>query len=82
MSNDQQPARQLAKRAQMARYVVSVDGQPKSSFDTREPAEAEAKRILDKFPVVTVKVQDSEADSAKTLGATSAREEPQDESAT
>lgn len=75
MSNDQQPARQLAKRAQMARYVVSVDGQPKSSFDTREPAEAEARRILAGFPVVTVKVADSEADSVKMLGPTS---EPED----
>ncbi|MDB5650391.1 MAG: hypothetical protein JWL62_1911 [Hyphomicrobiales bacterium] len=72
MSNDPQQKRQLAKRAQMARYVVSVDRQAKSSFDTREAAEQEARRISEGFPVVTVSVSDSENDSAKTLGPTHA----------
>jgi hypothetical protein len=78
MSNDQSPVRQLSKRAKMERYVVSVDGQPKSSYDTREAAEQEAKRILDKFPILTVIVADSDNDSAKTLGATHAKPEPPD----
>jgi hypothetical protein len=78
MANEQQPPRQLAKRAQMARYTVSVDGQLKSSYDQREAAEAEAKRILTKFPILTVTVADSENDSAKLLGPTHAKIEPED----
>ncbi len=78
MASEQQPPRQLAKRAQMARYTVSVDGQLKSSYDTREAAETEAKRILSKFPILTVTVADSENDSAKLLGATHAKPDPED----
>jgi hypothetical protein len=78
MAVEQQPPRQLAKRAQMARYTVSVDGQLKSSYDTRDAAETEAKRILSKFPILTVTVADSENDSAKLLGATHAKIEPED----
>jgi hypothetical protein len=67
---DQLQKRQLAKRAQMARYVVSVDRQAKSSFDTRDAADQEATRISQAFTRVTVTVSDSENDSVKTLGAT------------
>ncbi|HWG05565.1 MAG TPA: hypothetical protein VG271_11175 [Beijerinckiaceae bacterium] len=67
MSNDQKPRRDLGKRPQMERYVVSVDLQPKSSFDTREAAEKEAKRISDAFPILTVHVDDMQEDSVKLL---------------
>jgi len=67
---DQLQKRQLAKRAQMARYVVSVDRQAKSSFETREAADEEARRIATAFARVTVTVSDSDNDSAKTLGPT------------
>jgi hypothetical protein len=70
---DQLQKRQLAKRAQMARYVVSVDRQAKSSFDEREAADREAARISDAFARVTVAVSDSENDSAQTLGPTTDR---------
>ncbi len=79
MSGQQQAARQLAKRAQTARYVVHVDHQAKSSFDTIEAAEKEAKRILDAFPILTVRVADSLVDSVTTLGATKAPEEPDED---
>ena len=75
MSGEQKPQRQLAKRALQARYAVVVDGQTKSSFDTREAAEKEAQRILAGFPVLTVVVADAEMDSVKVLGPTKAKEE-------
>lgn len=67
---DQQRKRHLAKRAQMVRYVVSVDHPAKSSFDTRAAADQETARIPDAFSRVTVAVADSESDSAQTLGPT------------
>jgi hypothetical protein len=67
---DQIQKRQLAKRAQMARYVVSVDRQAKSSFDEREAADREATRISDAFSRVTVTVSDTDNDTVKTLGPT------------
>jgi hypothetical protein len=69
---DQLQKRQLAKRAQMARYVVSVDRQAKSSFDQREAADREAIRISGAFDRVTVTVSDSDNDSVKALGSTTA----------
>lgn len=65
---DHQQKRQLAKRAQLARYVVSVDRQAKSSFDARAAADEEAARISGAFTRVTVTVSDSENDSVKLLG--------------
>ena len=70
--------RQLSKRAQMARYVVFVDNQAKSSFDTLAAAEAEASRILTAFPILSVRVADSETDSARMLGPTKAKDEPEE----
>ena len=75
MSNDQQARRQLAKRSQMARYVVSVDQQPKSSFDTREDADKEARRILAAFPILAVEVTDAEQDTVTALGTALAAED-------
>jgi hypothetical protein len=75
MPNDQQSRRQLAKRSQMARYVVSVDQQPKSSFDTREAAEKEARRISEAFPILAVQVTDAEQDTVTALAAALASEE-------
>lgn len=69
MPNDPQVRRLLAKRVQMARYVVSVDHQPKSSFDSREAADKEAQRISAAFPMLTIDVSDAEEDSVKILGA-------------
>jgi hypothetical protein len=54
---------QVWKRPTMARYVVSVDNQPKKSFDTREIADQEARKISDGFPKVVVKVTDTERDT-------------------
>jgi hypothetical protein len=82
MPNDPQARRLLAKRAQMARYVVSVDHQPKSSFDTREAADKEASRILQAFPILAVQVTDAEEDTVKVLGATHEPDEPDEPGAT
>jgi hypothetical protein len=68
--NDKQQKTQLAKRMQMAGYVVSVDRQAKSGFETRGAADEEALRISEAFSRVTVTVSDTDNDSAKTLGAT------------
>ena len=54
---------QVWKRPTMARYVVSVDNQPKKSFDTREIADQEARKISEGFPKVVVKVTDTERDT-------------------
>lgn len=77
MPNDPQARRLLAKRAQMARFVVSVDHQPKSSFDTREAAEKEARRILKAFPILAVHVTDADEDSVTVLGATQEPDGPE-----
>ncbi len=67
--------KQLSQRAQMARYVVYVDHQAKSSYGSLEAAEAEADRIRKAFPVVAVEVIDEDNNSAKTLGPTSSANE-------
>ncbi len=68
----------MAKRAISARYVVSVDHQNKSGFDTREAAETEATRIRSMHPILTVEVADSEMDTVTMLGPTFAKEEPEE----
>ena len=75
MAKEIEQPRQPGKRPQTARFSVSVDGQTKSSFDTREAAEAEAQRILKGFPILTVVVSDAEMDSVKVLGPTHAKDE-------
>ena len=52
--------RRPVKRGQYARYVVSVDRQIKSSFDTRAEAQAEADRLSVKFAKLTIAVNDSQ----------------------
>ena len=64
----------VQKRPQTARYIVSVDGQAKSSFDTPEAADVYARNITDRFPKVVVLVTDSVHDSVKIFEATLAAE--------
>ncbi len=79
MPNDKAAApRQLSKRVQMGRFIVYVDQQAKSGFDTRDAAESEAARILKAFPILAVRVADIEDDSIRKLGPTKAKEEPED----
>ncbi len=78
MTKDNAVPRQLSKRMQMARFVVYVDQQAKSSFETRDAADAEAARILKAFPILAVRVADAEDDSIKALGPTKAKDEPED----
>ncbi|QAY96602.1 hypothetical protein CWB41_13395 [Methylovirgula ligni] len=54
---------QVWKRPATARYVVSIDNQAKKSFDTREIADQEARKIAEGFPKVVVKVIDTEPDA-------------------
>ncbi len=67
-ANNEQP-RQPSRRMPTERYVVYVDHQPKNNYSTRADADAEAKRILDAYPVLCVEVADAEQDSATVLGA-------------
>ena len=62
MSDEQQPGRKPPKRVQLDRYVVSVDGQAKTGYTDRAAAEAEAERIRQKYPRVSVGVTDQERD--------------------
>lgn len=57
------------------RYVLSVDHQAKSSFDSYEAANAEAERISESFPNVVVKVSDIEQNSVTTLKPLAGKEE-------
>jgi hypothetical protein len=43
------------------RFVVFVDHQPKRGFDSREDAEQEARRILERFPHLNVTVENAES---------------------
>ena len=52
--------RRPVKRGQYARFVVSVDRQIKSSFDTRAEAQVEADRLSAKFSNLTIAVNDSQ----------------------
>jgi hypothetical protein len=52
--------RRPVKRGQYARFVVSVDRQIKSSFDTRAEAQLEADRLSAKFANLTIAVNDSQ----------------------
>jgi len=52
--------RRPVKRGQYARFVVSVDRQIKSSFDTRAEAQVEADRLSAKFANLTIAVNDSQ----------------------
>ena len=78
MAPNQPTPQQLSKRVQMARYVVYVDHQAKSSFDKQEAAEKEAKRILDAFPILAVRVADSHIDSVTQLGPTHEPVDPEE----
>lgn len=52
--------RQLSRRAPTCRYAVTVDGQTKRSYADVKHADAEANRILHAFPLLRVKVTDTE----------------------
>jgi hypothetical protein len=54
------PVRRNAPPKEAARYVLVVDRQPKRGFDHREAAEAEASRLLDRFPFLKVCVEENE----------------------
>ena len=42
-------------------YVVLVDHQPKRGFESREGAEQEARRILERFPHLNVTVESGDS---------------------
>ena len=73
--------RRPVKRGQYARFVVSVDRQIKSSFDSRAEAQAEADRLSATFANLTIAVNDSQqpliresASEAESLEITSAQD--------
>jgi hypothetical protein len=43
------------------RFVVLVDRQPKRRFDSREDAEQEAGRILERFPHLNVTIENADS---------------------
>lgn len=57
-SEPQQPPKQVNWRSQLNRYVLVVDGQTKSSFTDKTVADAEAKRLLDRWPALSVRIDD------------------------
>jgi ketosteroid isomerase-like protein len=56
---DDRPSNASSKVA-YERFVVSVDGQAKSSFAREDDAQAESKRITDQYPRVVVHVRDGD----------------------
>jgi hypothetical protein len=61
MNDDLQSARKPPKRVQLDRFVVAVDGQPKTGYKDRAAAEIEAERISRLFPRVSVEVRDQDS---------------------
>jgi hypothetical protein len=59
------PVRRQSPPREAARYILVVDHQPKRGFDHREAAEAEASRILDRFPNLKVCVEENEEAAAR-----------------
>ena len=51
------------------RFLLKVDGQIKTSFDTKEPAATAGAAIKKAFPVVVVTVTDSEEGSTEIINA-------------
>jgi hypothetical protein len=43
------------------RYVVVVDHQPKKDFASREDADEEARRILERFPHLNVTIENGDS---------------------
>jgi hypothetical protein len=49
------------------RFLLKVDGQIKTSFDTKEPATTAGATIKKAFPVVVVTVVDTEQGTTETI---------------
>lgn len=67
MSDQVHLERKPPKRVQLDRFVVAVDGQSKSGYTEREPADAEAQKIRQAYPRVSVTVIDQEQDDTSLL---------------
>lgn len=67
MSDQVHLERKPPKRVQLDRFVVAVDGQSKSGYTEREPADAEALKIRQAHPRVSVTVIDQEQDDTSLL---------------
>jgi len=59
--------RRPPKRVQLDRFIVAVDGQSKSGYTEREAADAEALKIRQAYPRVSVTVIDQERDDTSLL---------------
>ena len=51
------------------RFLLKVDGQVKTSFDTKEPASTAGVAIKKAFPIVVVTVVDTEKSSTEIINA-------------
>ncbi len=49
-------------RPEPERFVLIVDHQSKRGFELREAAEVEARRILERYPHLDVRIEDAESD--------------------
>ena len=49
------------------RFLLRMDGQVKTSFDTKEPAVTAAAAIKKAFPIVVVSVVDTEQGTTETI---------------
>jgi hypothetical protein len=63
MDEDVHRSRKAARRVDLGRFVVSVDGQAKAGFRERAEADAMADKIRAGFPKVVVSIADKSADS-------------------
>lgn len=60
MDEETHRPRKAVRRVQLGRYVLSVDGQAKAGYPQRNAADAEAERIRQAFPRVSVTVTDGQ----------------------
>jgi hypothetical protein len=67
MSDQVHLDRRPPKRVQLDRFVVAVDGQSKSGYREREAADAEALKIRQAYPRVSVTVIDQEQGDTSLL---------------
>ena len=69
---EEMPKRPRARPAP-ERFILTVDHQPKRGFERRETAENEARRILERYPHLDVRIEDYESESFGLPATKSAR---------
>ena len=70
MDSDEEQQPRAAQPPSNKRFLLQVDRQTKSSFDTLDDARAAGVRIKQDYPVVEVAILDGESDEGRVVLAT------------